>query len=183
MCEPVSIALALSAASAVAAGGTAIMSNIAAQEQADAQDKQAEAQKRAEELRQQQIDLKMQQERMATIRQARIVQANAIASGEAKGGEGSTSSSSTVSGPAGITSRLSGNLSYLDQSQALGDQASASVGQAYDFASEARGYALEASTIRSYGGAIGNVFDVAAKNSGAIKGLFNKPDNTDLVYP
>lgn len=157
--------IALAGASLVTAGVSGYMQYEAGQQQQDSVEKQSEAQRKAQELQQQQADLKAQKERIQTVRQARIVAANAEAAAVTQGGEGGISSSSTLGGQGSIESQLGANINYINESQSLGQQASQAVGDYYKFGAEASSFARDRQTIGMIGSGIqqgmGTVFGMA----------------------
>lgn len=84
-------------------------------------------QKRANALQKQQQDLEQARAKRDAIRSARIAKAQAASGAEV---QGVASSSAALGGQGSIQSQGNFNLSFLDQSQQLSDQASIALGKA-----------------------------------------------------
>lgn len=108
--------------------------------------------KRARQAQRKQQELKAARARREEIRKARIAQAAALTAGEAAG----ASTSSGVQGGVGsIQSQALGNLSFLDQMNALSDQAALHMGKSISTRNKANIFASISSAASSSFGYFG----------------------------
>jgi hypothetical protein len=82
---------------------------------------QADAQEKSEKTQQKIRDLQAARERRTQVRQARAQRAEMVAG---SGAGGTLQSSSSITGAGSVGSQLGSNLSFLDQTQGLAQQAS-----------------------------------------------------------
>jgi hypothetical protein len=104
---------------------------------ARSQKKSARAAQEANEIERKKMALEQAREKRETIRAARMARGQAVNTAAAQGVQ---DSSGALGGQASIGSQLNYNISFLDQQEALSDQASAALGRARLYESNSRMY-------------------------------------------
>ena len=92
-----------------------------------ASNKQAKYQRQALKYQRQSDNIKAAKERKDAIRAARLASGTAL---QVAANQGAMDTSASLGGLGSITSQLNQNLSFLDQTSTLADQASVSIGKA-----------------------------------------------------
>lgn len=141
----------------------------AAREQAESQEKARQAQQKIEELR-------LVRERRQAIRETRIAQARVAAGAEAGNVAGS---SGAIGATSSALSQGASNVSFIDTTRGLSQQASAFYGQASQAAVRGIGYQQKAAQWQGIGqmaGSIGNLLESESFQSW-VKGTTPKIQN------
>tara|TARA_R100000951_G_C2626589_1_gene176212 strand:- start:358 stop:876 length:519 start_codon:yes stop_codon:yes gene_type:complete len=165
----------VAAVGAVVSAGATVVS-------AGHQKKAAKAQQRAADLEQRRQKLARARERSRGIREARIAAAQATQAGANQGVSGS---SGVAGGVGSIISQGNANISFLDESGRLADQASEQLGKARSYtvrANNASAVAALGAQAFSAGGGFG-AFSSGAKPTGASALSRNSFDRANAAGP